>query len=287
MAVIAVSFCNQIEGGAALLALVDEATHEIRFPELASDEFSSACGLAVDDSYLYCAVARNDPNSCAVVAFDRRSFARAHTIELPGVVDVHSIAADGDHILAVSTGSDRILRFDRGGRSTGIVWSASESERDTHHINSLLRIGDRLLCCAFGPRFGDAWGDAVDGYVYDIAARHVLARGLYQPHSLAFAGGILYLCESGNNVMRTLERPIRYTNGYTRGLAVRANGDFFVGSSVGRASRTSAGLVSNAFDPGELSGACTLEIGNVAAGITGRVDFGGVSREIYDVLLIE
>lgn len=286
MPVLAVSFCNQGDA-ATLLALFDTETGIIE-PVLVNDgTYQSACGLVRSGSLLYCALARRDSTSCVLAIVDWAARQVVDYRELPGVVDVHSIAIAGDSFLIVSTGTDEVFQFARSGGAGEVLWRASKERDDTHHVNAIC-VGELgILCCAFGPRHGARWADAIDGYIVNIEGGETIARGLYHPHSLVQNASTLYLCESGRNAFRTLDATLAYTDGYTRGLCIDAGGTAFIGSSVGRRGGV-PGTIQNASDPGERAGACAIHRTGVRSNDRlSRVDFARTGSEIYDLAIIE
>jgi hypothetical protein len=111
----------------------------------------------------------------------------------------HSIFIKDTNFYVVSTGSDKVFRYDLGppGLSNPIVvWQASNFETDTHHINSIAEWQGNLIISAFGPKFGTLWSSAFDGYIHDISRDRCVKTGIYHPHSLAALGDRLYYIES-------------------------------------------------------------------------------------------
>lgn len=242
----------------------------------------SACGLAAWEGRIFCAYTQGERSFLAVC--DARADGITETIALPGVRDVHSIVLDADGIVAASTGHDEVVRIGWNG-AVETLWRVSADSRDEHHVNGLCFFEGRLLCSAFGPRIGPSWADAIDGYVYDITRSQYVARGLYQPHSLAPYGAAIYCCESARGAIRSLAADIQYVPGYARGLAFDENGSYAAGCSVARSAAAWPAYL-NPADRGGRTGSCALYFGSVHGMRTSCVDLEPWGEEIYDVLAL-
>lgn len=286
MALLAVSFCNAPHAAGRVLALFDTATAELVRPDLGRPDLTSACGLAADSDWLYCA--STGPNASYVSLLDARDYRLQRIVELPGVRDVHSIAVDGSALIVVSTGTDSVLRIDMETLRYESVWRAGAADNDTHHLNAVAWLGGHLLCSGFGPKRADRWSSATDGYIYDITAGSYVATGLYHPHSLASFGETLYVCESSHSRVRTIEAPVAAVPGYVRGLAFAQNGACAIGSSVGRHDASLEHVVLNPADSGEPIGRCAIHMSESIAACerAQTFDLSGYANEIYDILIV-
>ncbi len=245
------------------------------------DDVSSACGLAISGGSLYSACNIADTSYLAI--FDGKTLAISQFLPLDHVRDVHSIAIDGNAIYLVSTGTDEIVRAPLADPNAGeTVWRASSTLSDTHHLNSIALSNGRVLCTGFGPKRGERWSSADDGYVYDVTSGSYVARGLYHPHSLTIVDNQLYVCESARGLLRGGEMPT--FPGYLRGLCFSPGGEKAVATSVGRWD-SEAEIFLNPADPGVPAGGCALY---VATGATWddamTIDLAHLSNEVYDVI---
>ncbi|HUZ50395.1 MAG TPA: DUF4915 domain-containing protein [Candidatus Dormibacteraeota bacterium] len=285
---LAVSFCNASHTAGRVLGLFDTATTELVCPDLGRADLTSACGLAADTDWLYCA--STGPDASYVSLLDYRDFRFQRVVELPEVRDVHSIALDGNALIAVSTGTDSVLRIDMETMRHEVVWRIGAGETDTHHLNAVTWFGDHLLCSGFGPKSTDRWSSAIDGYIYDITANSYVATGLYHPHSLASFGEVLYVCESSYSRVRTIDMPVAALSlsGYVRGLAFTQDGAFAVGSSVGRHDASLGDVVLNSADDGEPRGRCAIRMSDSIATQDGAqtFDLSSYANEIYDIFIV-
>ncbi len=219
---------------------------------------------------------------------ERTSCSLRAAVSLPSVSDIHSIARTDGGIIAVSTGTDRILAIDLASMTTSTVWSASSEMLDTHHLNAVTWFGNHLLCSGFGRKQSDRWSSAVDGYILDITSGEYLVRGLYHPHSLASFAGRLYVAESSHALLRTVEKPIARFDGYVRGVAFSPTGACAVGTSIGRRDSAIESIVLNPADPGPGTGRCAVYITDDIKHWENAtiVDCGHHANEIYDLLFL-
>jgi hypothetical protein len=167
-----------------------------------------------------------------------------------------------------------------------VVWRAGGERRDLNHVNSVGFSGGHLICAGFGPKNGPAWSDAYDGFIYDLQRMQYVARGLFHPHSLVDQDDLLYFCESAEGSFRTVAGPVRYLDGYSRGLAIRGE-HYYAGASRGRRANGLERYVLNPADAGVRSGRCALYVGAFGDRSQPRIiDLGKFAEEIYDVLLV-
>ncbi len=285
MARLAVSFCNAPHAAGRVLGLFNTATAELMRPDLGRADLTSACGLAAGADWLYCA--STGPDASYVSVLDR-DYRLQRIIELPETRDVHSIALDGNALIAVSTGTDSVLRIDMETMRCEAVWRAGAGGSDTHHLNAAAWFGGHLLCSGFGPKRSDRWSSATEGYIYDITAGSYVATGLYHPHSLASFDGTLYVCESSHSRVRTIDTPFAAIAGYVRGLAFAQIGACALGSSVGRHDASLGDVVLNPADQGEPKGRCAIYLSDSIAECdrAQAFDLSEYANEIYDILIV-
>ena len=281
-----VSFCNRPAPGGCIAALVDARSGLMRRLDHGRSDLTTACGLAQDDAYLYSACGAGSASYLAI--FDKRTFRRCELLPLPEVEDVHSICLDGRAIVAVSTGTDAVVRvpLDAAARAE-ILWRASDARSDTHHLNAVAWHDGHLLCCGFDPvgtrRSRKSADRSAD--VYDVSAETRLIDGLRHPHSLTARDGALYLLESARGILRTPGGIVAGFDGYARGLAASEDGAWIVGTSVGRRSSSAPDVVLNPDDPGTPTGTCALHaLSQAPVRVAQSLDCGTLADEIYDIL---
>jgi hypothetical protein len=211
---------------------------------------------------------------------------------LPEIKDGHSLTVFGQQLYIVSTGTDEVLRYDiseNALENPRIAWRASEAGRDTHHINSIVEKDDDLLISAFGPKTGQLWATASNGYIHNITRNIRVKEGVHHPHSLSVRGGKLYYADSQRNTFCSIDDEVLFTlNGYTRGIVWLSDDVICAATSIGRKISKSTGLINNPSDPGEPAGECGLLLGSISKKkIFRKKDLSWFGPEVYDVLLLE
>jgi hypothetical protein len=213
--------------------------------------------------------------------------------ELPGIVDCHSILAIKNQLYVVSTGTDQILCYEILNDSVSaskVFWQASNSQQDTHHINSIIEKDGDVLVSAFGTKTGQLWSTATGGYIHNITKNVRVKEGVYHPHSLSVRNEKIYYSDSQKNAFCSNEDddPLFSLNGYTRGAVWLSNEVVCIASSIGRRVSKSTGLISNSADPGIPAGECNLIVGSITSKeIIAQIDLSWFGPEIYDLLIIE
>ncbi len=279
-----VSLCNVGEQAPSSLLLVDPRGWEIT--PLAVAAGSGATGLCRIGLEIIVAYQSAE---ASVAVLDPRTLQVRNEAPLPGARDAHSLVAWQDGVAVASTGTDEVLwyRYD-GNRFVDrtVLWSAGAACEDTVHVNGLAAHRDTLIFCAFGPGWSetDQWSETRDGFVYDVVNQRVLLDGLWHPHSLAFLGDVLFLCESARKRLRVIDHSIAELDGYTRGVASLDPARMVVGTSRGRVrSRSSERLLSPDADGFDV-GACALNVVDLDGAVHDTVSLADYGREIYDVL---
>ncbi len=213
------------------------------------------------------------------------------------VRDGHSVASFEGKLFIVSTGTDSLVELDPVTGRERVIWKLGTEAKDTNHLNSVIVDAGRLLVSGFGPKKGELWSSADEGFVIDVATGEKLVEPIYHPHSLVARNGHLYWCvSSGVEVMGTDGLRLDTEHGYCRGLAF-AGAELFVGSSQARTRSKSTGkIISNVGDnPADhrlVEGGCEVlkyrfestTRGYQRCGSQGLDAFGG---EIYDLLTID
>ncbi|MGC2458710.1 MAG: DUF4915 domain-containing protein [Gallionellaceae bacterium] len=213
---------------------------------------------------------------------------------LPEIIDGHSILINQGRLYIASTGNDAVISYRLG--PTGIddsdvFWRVAGSRADTHHINGLALWHGDIVLSAFGPKSGQTWSTASNGYLFNLTQNTRLADNLYQPHSIKEWGGNLYYCESVRGNIACLGKAEWEIGGYTRGLDFIAGDTVAVGSSKARKISKSTGLINNPADPGQSSGECEINFFRLSTsgGITrlAGISLSNYAPEFYDVLCLD
>lgn len=211
-------------------------------------------------------------------------------IALEEVREVHSICALDNSILVVSTGTDEVIGYEfsnKGFRNPMVIWKASNEKRDTHHVNSILQMENEIYISAFGPKNNELWLSATNGYIYNISTDKFIKEGINHPHSLSAINGRIYYCESAQQQFRSLGGEINFKlDGYTRGICFLDRDTVIIGTSVGRKSSKSTGIIYNPADPGDPSGECSLTLYHLQNGIISKLDMSTYGSEVYDLCLL-
>ena len=286
------SLCNLQQVASSGLLLVGYAGKTPRIVDIGAGRLRcfGCTGLVVSDSLLYCAWLGPEFNSFLSV-LDAFTLAVLESRPLEDIKDVHSLCVSEGWLYLASTGTDEIRRIEtaRVGGKSELVWRATSSGSDTHHVNAILTLERRILCSAFGPMKGERKSTALDGYVVDIASNEVLWRGIEHPHSLAVGPDDIYVAESRRARVRGLRTGRVYpVDGYARGVAFTRDGRLVAGSSRGRARSRSLGTIENPFDPGELEGQTGLTFFDLgddkeSPPSTAYIDLSDHGPEIYDI----
>jgi len=211
--------------------------------------------------------------------------------KLPEIKDGHSILATGDKLYVVSTGTDEVISYDMFSDKLGnpqTFWRADDSGNDTHHVNSIVKMGDDIYVSAFGPKADKLWSSASNGYIHNITRDIRVREGIYHPHSLSERNGQLYYCESSTRTFASLDGPILQLDGYTRGIGWLSDELVCISSSMGRKISKSTGLIANSADPGELDGVSGMTIRDIKnQDLVAEVNLSRFGPEIYDVLVVQ
>jgi hypothetical protein len=206
---------------------------------------------------------------------------------LDGVAELHDLSLDGERLVMVSTGNDRILSLDlaAGLAPEPELLLASGREIDSWHLNCVESHEGRLFATAFGRRTGwswrrpGAWGAAAEaegtGELFEVASGRSVVGDLSKPHSPRRWREAWVVADSGRGRLLVAQddggRREIDCGGWTRGLIIR--GDLaLVGISVRRGGTS----------PG---GHSRVEVYDLATGslvASEPVAF----EEVYDLLLV-
>lgn len=261
---------------------------EVGFGQL----LASGVGIHAGERYVYHVCIANADFSTHLTVLDRESLRVVHVQPLPEVVDGHSVVRYGDELIVVSTGTDEILGYQLQGPEVGhprLVWTPTGSGTDTHHINSLAVANGELLCSAFGPKDDESWATARNGYIRNVTASTVVLDGLRQPHSATWHNDQLFVCNSLEGSVNTIDDVVAYLYGYARGLTFGPDGMMYAGTSLARrpplASEDTA-LFRSPSDPGDLHGQCAVIRMAENGGHRLEMAIAPFGAEIYDIVVL-
>jgi hypothetical protein len=295
---ILLSFCNiptQTTSPLLCLQISDEEDASISYAPVSlgyPDVVITATGLTSTKEKIF-VLFKSRQNSFHVAVLQKDNLSSLYHQELPEVKDGHSILATDDCLYIVSTGTDEVISYnirDKSLENPRIIWKASDTKTDTHHINSIAEKDGEILISAFGPKAGQLWSTASNGYIYNITVNAFAAEGLYHPHSVTTRNGKIYYSDSHRNSFCTVGQPdsIFDLDGYTRGISWLPNGWVCLATSIGRRVSKSTGLITNSADPGEPAGECSLVIGDIAEPkILRNIDLSWFGPEVYDILVLQ
>lgn len=250
---------------------------------------SSATGLTANMNNIFALYWAK--NKFYVAALKRKDLSPLYQQELPEIKDGHSILASETQLFVVSTGTDEVIRYyiqDKKLANPEVIWRASSAGTDTHHMNSIIKIGREIYISAFGLKTGELWASASNGYIHNITSDVRVKEGIYHPHSLSEKDGMLYYCESSTRSFCSLDKTILKLEGYTRGIGWLTDDLVCISSSMGRKISKSTGLIANSADPGELDGKSGITIMNIKTKeVVSEANLAGYGPEIYDVLVFD
>jgi hypothetical protein len=250
---------------------------------------NSVTGLAASSNIVY-ALFWGD-NRFFLAALRQNDLSPLYYQEMPEIKDGHSLLAVDSKLYVVSTGSDEVITYDilsNGVANPKVFWRASASGTDTHHINSITKLGEDIFISAFGPKAGALWSSASNGYIHNITRDIRIKDDIYHPHTLSERHGKLYYCESSTRLFCSLDGPVLKLEGYTRGIGWLSDELVCVCSSVGRKVSKSTGLIANSADPGEEDGRSSMAIKNISnQQVIADVDLSRYGPEMYDVLVLD
>ncbi len=256
------------------------------FFEKINKPIRSATGLATSSDKVFCLFFIE--GAFHVAALRLKDLSLIYIQELLDVKDGHSILISGDYFYVVSTGTDEVLRYvstENGMENPEVVWRASNSKIDTHHVNSIIEVGEEIFISAFGEKTGTLWSSATNGYIYNITRDVRVKDRIYHPHSLAKKNGVLHYCDSSRKSFCSIEQPLFELDGYTRGIDWLSDELVCAASSIGRKISKSTGLIANPADPGAVAGKSRLSVKNINNQKTIlEIDLSRFGPEIYDVL---
>jgi hypothetical protein len=283
-----VSFCNFSAPRATAIFRLEPGSDNLSEARMMFPHRVEGCtGMTGDGARIY--VLSVSEGAYHLMALTRNELEFVFCQPLPEVKDGHSLLAKDRKLYVVSTGTDEIFRYNlapQGVSDPRVIWRATVSGTDTHHVNSITEWQGNLVASAFGPKFGTLWTSALEGYIHDISRDMRIKSGVYHPHSLSVRGDRLYYLESQRKLLCSLGGPLFSVPGYPRGVCWLSDDLVCIGSNVGRGLSKSTGLIANPADPGKPSGSCGITVGDVKTGRrVKQLDLGWVGGEIYDILV--
>ncbi|MEL6150407.1 MAG: DUF4915 domain-containing protein [Chloroflexota bacterium] len=298
---ILISFCNPSmsddeahTGGLAKFNIEDRTLERVKISfDVAMDAELSSLGLTRNATYIFNAY--SDPathGQTYVATLDAHTLELLHVTRTPPVQAVHSLVATDTDLYIVSTWTDTIAHYrinaDGSLEHVGLFWQASDTGKDTHHVNAIAidPHGD-VLCSAFGPKVEDQWTTARTGYVYNISQqRKVSTMDLKHPHSLVFHNGDTYLCESGTSTLiRNYER-FWQIEGFIRGLCFPRRNLAIIGTNKLRARSKSTGKPNELPKEERPMNSCGLIYLNMDSMAYEFHTLNAYNNEIYDLMVL-
>jgi uncharacterized protein (TIGR03032 family) len=217
-------------------------------------------------------------------------------VHYTGDVAIHEIAVAEEELWLVATGFSCLATVDAG-HSFVPRWRppfvTALANEDRCHLNGFaIRDGRITHATALGATdSAGGWRTqkARGGVIIDVATGEIVADRLSMPHSPRWHGGALWVLESGEGGLCTVDlstgalEPVARLPGFTRGLAF-AGRHAFVGLSRVRETATFGGLPLTTRLSERLCGVWVLdtESGEVVA----LLRFEELVQEIFDVALL-
>jgi uncharacterized protein (TIGR03032 family) len=218
------------------------------------------------------------------------------TMQYTGDIRIHDIAWAQGELWAVATRFSTLVTFD-GHHNFVPRWQppfiTALAPEDRCHLNGLCVIDDRVRYVTMLGTSDEAggWrpGKASGGAIMDVTTNEYVATGLSMPHSPRWHDGRLWVLESGEGGLCTVDTAtgevttIARLPGFTRGLAF-AGKYALVGLSEVREANTFGGLPLTArLEDRE----CGVWIVDTETGETmGYLRFDDAVQEIFDVMLL-
>ncbi|HET9908418.1 MAG TPA: DUF707 domain-containing protein [Anaerolineales bacterium] len=292
-----VSFCNipvYTTSPLAVLQISEKQGNLVSYAPVAlgyAGPLKTATGLTSANGKIFVLFTTRDGKTY-VAALKERDLSPLFHCELPEIKDGHSILALRDCLYVVSTGTDEIICYDiKDSRveNPRVVWHASNTKQDTHHVNSIIEYNGDVLISAFGRKKGELWTTASNGYIFNITSNSLITDGIHHPHSLSIKNDKIYYSDSNRNAFCMVgdPEPIFDLNGYARGITWLSDDIVCLAISIGRKVSKSTGRIANPADPGEPAGECGLVIGKVSnKEVLEKIDLSWFGPEIYDTLIL-
>jgi hypothetical protein len=293
-----ISFCNTTAGAPslALLDLESWSLSVLDVPDAVATERATGLGMSASHVFVLTSTATalpgdapNQRRPSGLWVFDRWDLSVVARHTLARVYDAHSMLIGPDCLDIVSTGSDEVIRATLRGVEVvqeDVLWrpDADGPRADVHHLNGICRWKDRVIVSGFGKKTGRLWESAHSGFAAAIPSGEIVANARH-PHSVMPLGDTLAYCDSASAELRILGSAcVISTPGYARGLC-QVGSTVFIGTSRGRRTSKSTGLLTNRADPGTTTGRCAIVCCSLEPFAAERViDLEPMGLEIYDIL---
>jgi len=180
-----------------------------------------------------------------MLVYDQRGVLRY--LRVDGLREPHGVLWDGEHFVAVSTGTNELLWISPDG-GINRRWRAP-GEDDSWHLNSVLLHNAELVVSAFGRQTGRrAWSADLRqpaGVLINVRTGQEMLNGLICPHNPIIVEHNWLMCWSSTHELVEIDagtgqvRRSLGLDGWTRGLAV-SDDLIFVGESANRADPAAA-----------------------------------------------
>lgn len=290
MKTLLVSFCNLPYPKKTALLHIDPISRCFRLRKLGYTSYVGSCtGITTDTKNVYVRFTSEQQNYIAALRYS--DLVPIFYQALPEIKDGHSMIIKNEYLYIVSTGTDEVIRYTIIPNSVNnpqVVWRASTSGIDTHHINSITNWRGNLVVSAFGPKSGGGWSTALDGYIHDITNDVRIKSGIRNPHSVSVHGEHLYYCESQSRLFLSLEEPIISLDSYPRGISWLSDDLVCVGLSSERKISKSTGQILKSNDNLRLARTTGLALIQISKKtIIKQINLKWFGPEVYDILALE
>ncbi len=232
-----ISLCNlPPESREPALLAVDPDAKTATPVTLPDDDLISATGLDANERFVY--VVTESVRGCCAVTLERKTLAILAISHLRGALDPHAIAIHGERLFVTSTGTNSLIEHvlhDVGVVNPRLAWTANASYSDVVHLNGVAVAADgTVVCTGFGPRHDGGWAESDNGFVMNVTKRELVETGVKHPHTPKFLNGELFYLASFRAELRSPGRIWGTLAGYTRGMALLADGTAWIGTSRAR-----------------------------------------------------
>ncbi len=288
-----VSFCNQQNNAIHdNLVLLDTETKERRsFLDFLYNR--SITGITQDESRVY--ICYQDQVN-GIIILKKPNLEIELIRSFPEIKDGHTVLINENNLYVVSTGNDRILKFNFDTIINKVEYTDSfylspdaNSELDLNHINSIAIKNNEIYLTAFGKKLGEKWSTALNGYILNTQNGEKVLTNLVHPHSLSIFKDDFWYAESlARKIKRNDETIIELEEGYVRGLAI-IESNIIIGVSTRRSTSKSTNTpnldLSNELSKEQCKVIIYKYDGNSALKID-EYEFIDKYQEVYDVVVL-
>lgn len=288
-----VSFCNQQNNAIHdNLVLLDTETKERKsFFDFLYNR--SITGITQDEGRVY--ICYQDQVN-GIIVLKKPDLEIEFIRSFPEIKDGHTILINANNLYVVSTGNDRILKFNLDTVINKIEYIDSlylspdaNSNLDLNHINSIAIKNNEIYLTAFGKKYGEKWSTALNGYILNTVSGEKIFNELAHPHSLTVFNGDFWYAESLARKIKCNDKTIiELEEGYIRGLAITES-SIVIGVSTGRSTSKSTNTPNLDLPPELAKEHCKVIVykydGNSAIKIN-DYEFIDKYQEIYDIAVL-